>query len=110
MSETDRVRLRRMVNAGRDILTIAKDRRREALDEDIVLRHALVRLLEVMALAAGAVSERCRQAHSDIPWRQLDGVRERLADPDLDVDPDILWRTVQEDVPELVRRLEEIVK
>lgn len=47
--------------------------------------------------------------YPQIPWAQIVGTRNRLIHGYDFVDYDILWQTVQEDLPALVRELESVV-
>ena len=42
----------------------------------------------------------------DLPWRDIVGIRNRLIHVYFDVDLDILWATIQRDLPPLIRALE----
>lgn len=59
--------------------------------------------------AAGRVPEEVRTRHTDIPWRQIVGMRNRLTHGYDAVDLDILWEVIAKDLPPLVQRLEAIL-
>lgn len=44
-------------------------------------------------------------AHPDIPWRQMRGMRNRMAHGYFDVNLEIVWETVQKSLPELESQL-----
>ncbi|MCY3874950.1 MAG: DUF86 domain-containing protein [Rhodobacteraceae bacterium] len=70
------------------------------LDCDRQLVPALIKDIEIAGEAAAEVSEPgCRNA-PDIPRQSIVGMRNRLVHAHLDVNPDIVWKTVQEDLPE----------
>jgi uncharacterized protein with HEPN domain len=74
-----------------------------------VLGLALVRLLEILGEAAGRVPVGQRSQFPAIPWAQLIGLRNRLIHAYDQVDPDILWQILVEDVPVLLAELTRIV-
>jgi uncharacterized protein with HEPN domain len=41
-----------------------------------------------------------------IPWKDIIGMRHRLVHAYFDINLDVLWRTVQEDLPSLIAALE----
>ena len=43
--------------------------------------------------------------HSEIPWQQIYGMRNRVIHDYLYVDLESVWQTVQKDVPELEQQL-----
>ncbi len=105
----DLVRLRHMLDAAEKILEYTKTCKRNNLDEDEKLALALVRLLEIMGEAAKNVSDECRQEYSAIPWRQIAGTRDRLIHGYFDVDFDIIWKIISQDIRPLVIQLKKIL-
>jgi uncharacterized protein with HEPN domain len=67
---------------------------------------ALARLLEIVGEAAGRVSDETRALHSEIPWPQIIGLRNRLIHGYDAVDYDILWQIITDDLPALLAILE----
>jgi uncharacterized protein with HEPN domain len=51
---------------------------RSMLDSDEMRTAAVVRLVEIIGEAAGAVSEPTRTQFPEISWRQIVGTRDRL--------------------------------
>jgi uncharacterized protein with HEPN domain len=45
-----------------------------------------------------------------IPWPNIIGMRNRLIHAYFDINLDILWKTVIEDLPPLISKLEEIIE
>ena len=67
---------------------------------------ALVKEIEIVGEAAARVSEATREHLTDIPWDELIGMRNRLVHAYFDVNLDIVWQTVQEDLPKLIALLD----
>ena len=108
MSKDDENRLRHMVDAAREASSFAAGRTRADLDTDRQLVMALVKEIEIVGEAAARVSEATREHMPNIPWDELIGMRNRLVHAYFDVNLDIVWQTVQEDLPKLVVLLEPI--
>jgi uncharacterized protein with HEPN domain len=102
----DRIRLQHMLDHAAEALNMIKGRNREDLDNDRQLNLSLVRLLEIVGEAASRTSENTRSSHSELPWIQIIGLRNRLIHGYDEVDFDILWTILQEDLPPLVMELE----
>lgn len=105
----DRVPLQHKLDAARKAQTWSAGRDREALTVDEQLSLALQRLIEILGEAAKKVSEPTRSQAADIPWRAIAGMRNRLIHAYFDVDLDILWNTVVEDLPPLIAALEALL-
>lgn len=109
MFEDDMVRIRHILEAAREVIEFAKDRNRADLDIDRKLNLSLVRLLEIIGEAARGISSEFRETHPDLPWKSMVGMRDRLIHAYFDVNLDVVWETVTEDLPPLVAKLEKIL-
>jgi uncharacterized protein with HEPN domain len=74
-----------------------------------MLSLSLVRLLEIIGEAARGISQEFRDAYPDIAWKNMVGMRDRLIHGYFDVDLDVVWETVIEDLPPLITHLEKII-
>ena len=66
------------------------------------LRMAVERRVEIIGEAARRVSDAFRQAHPEIPWRDLVSQRNVLAHRYDEVDDQLMWRVATIRVPELI--------
>lgn len=82
---------------------------REAYDADENLRLALIHLVQVIGEAARQVSNEFAEAHPDIPWTNIIGMRHKVVHDYLGVDEDIVWQVVTVDLPKLVSAIESLV-
>lgn len=69
---------------------------------------SLVKDVEIIGEAATNVSKECREKHPQIPWRNLIGMRNRLIHAYFDINLDVVWQTVTEDLPSLIAELEKL--
>ena len=109
MRRDDEVRLRHMLDATEEALEFARGCRRRDLDQDRKLVLALVKDIEIVGEAAYQVSPDTRSQLPEIPWEDIIGMRHRLVHAYFDIDLDILWATVQGDLPGLVAALRKIL-
>jgi len=103
------VRLRHMLDHAREALVMAQGRTRADLDSNRMLNLSLTRLLEILGEAANKVPSDERAKYPQIPWPELVGLRNRLIHGYDQVDLDILWQIVTQDLPPLVAELDKIV-
>ena len=45
------------------------------------------------------------QAHAEVPWRSMRGMRNRIAHGYFDINLDVVWDTVQTALPQLLKQL-----
>jgi len=109
MRRDDHIRLQHMFDGAREALSFVQKRRREDLDSDRLLVLGLVKAIEIIGEAADQVSESTRAEVPTIPWEDIVGMRHRLVHAYFDINLDILWRTVQDDLPPLVSALESVL-
>lgn len=98
----DVTRLRHMLDAADKVQQFLDGQERADLETDEMLALATVRLLEIMGEAAARVSPETQNKIDAIPWAQIVGMRNRLIHGYFDVDLDIVWAVVQDDLPNLM--------
>jgi uncharacterized protein with HEPN domain len=108
MLAEDRVRLRHMVEAGESAVQFVAGRQRADLDEDRMLLFAVVRAIEVFGEAASQLSAETRATHASIPWRTIIGMRNRLIHAYFEINTEIVWQTVTQEIPALLTQLRTI--
>lgn len=109
MSKTDLVRAHHMLDAAREVRDFSIGKSRFDLDTDRMLNLSLVHLLEIIGEAAVGISVEFRTKYPQVPWNDIVGMRNRLIHGYYDIDLDIVWKTVEEDIPPLVIQLEKII-
>ena len=108
MRKDDQVRLQHMLDAAREAIGFAQGRARTDLDSDRMLVLSLIKEIEIVGEAATQVSEVTREQLPEIPWTDIVGMRNRLVHAYFDINLEILWRTVQDDLPPLITVLERV--
>ena len=73
---------------------------------DRILQRAIERVLEVIGESARRVSIAGRESITDIHWREIIGQRNILAHEYGQIDHELLYRTVVEDIPILITHLD----
>jgi uncharacterized protein with HEPN domain len=61
--------------------------------------YAVVRPFEIIGEAAKKVPPSVRKRHAKVPWKQMTGMRDKLIHEYFGVNFQVLWKTVQEDIP-----------
>ena len=105
----DRVSMVDMLIHAKEAVDLSGETSLNDLIEDRVMQLALQKLVEIVGEAANRVSEETQQRHQEIPWPQIIGLRNRLVHGYDDVNLDILWKIIQNDLPPLIEQLRAIV-
>lgn len=105
MQPEDQVRIRHLIDAATTALQFVDGRVREDLDSDEMLRLALTKLVEIVGEAAKQVSQDGRGELPSVPWSAAARTRDRLVHHYFDIDTDVLWSTVTQDLPRLLSLL-----
>ena len=109
MKNEDLVRLHHMLDSSKAILSFLKGRKRRGLDTDRMLSSAVLREFEIIGEAAGKISQKTKSRFSELPWKQMIGMRNRLIHAYFDISNDIIWKTAKELLPSFCSQLEEII-
>jgi uncharacterized protein with HEPN domain len=109
MRPEDRVRLLHMRDAAREAIGFAAGRQRADLDTDRQLLLALVKDVEIVGEAASRITTETRATHASLPWVAIVGMRNRLVHAYFDIDHDVVWSTVVDDLPPLLTAIEGIL-
>jgi uncharacterized protein with HEPN domain len=78
--------------------------------DDSVLKRACVRAIEVIGEATKKVPDDFRALHSQVEWRKMAGMRDRLIHDYFGVDYYIVYQVATEKAPILLKAMEEILE
>lgn len=81
----------------------------EWLDDEKTV-DAVVRNIEIIGEAAANIGTEYQRQYSDIPWNEMKAIRNILAHEYFGIDKEIIWKTIQDDLPPLKRRIEKILE
>ncbi len=109
MHKDDEVCLRHMLDAAHEAVSFVDDRVRSDLENDRQLALALIKDIEIVGEAAHHISEETRLQAREIPWQEIIAMRNRLVHAYFDVNLDVVWQTVKQDLPMLIENLEKIL-
>ena len=101
--------LKDMLDACEVILGFVKGKRKGELKRNRMLRDALIRNLETIGECSKQVPLSIRRKYAGIEWKKIAGLRDILVHQYFKVDLDILWDVVKTKVPELRKKLNDIL-
>ena len=106
----DSVFIAQMVEAAEAALEFSDGHTAESFASDRLVGYAVVRDIQLIGQAARSVSAELQAAHAEIPWREMIGMRNVVVHDYADVDLALVWKTVREDLPGLIERLNAILE
>jgi uncharacterized protein with HEPN domain len=77
-------------------------------DQDAVIRN-----IEIIGEAARQIQKHDPdfvKAHAELPWRDMQDMRHKMIHNYFDVDINIVWATVKDDLPSLKRQIDQLLK
>jgi len=77
---------------------------------DTKTQDAVIRNLEIMGEATKNLSPDLRAKYSDMPWKEMAAVRDRLIHHYFGVNFDIVWNIVALELPNVAERIQELVE
>ena len=105
-----RFRVRDILAAVRAVAAYTDGMTYEAFVADDRTTDAVIRNLMTMGESIRWIPEPILDAHPEIPWRLMRGVRNVVVHEYFGVDPSILWETVRGDLPPLIAELEAVLQ
>ena len=109
MIKHDEIRLRHMIEAAREAVSFAHGRIRGDLEVDRQLVLSLVKDIEIIGEAATQITERLAWNWQTFLGPKIIAMRNRLVHAYFSINLDIVWQTVQEDLPTLITNIERLV-
>jgi uncharacterized protein with HEPN domain len=106
----DTVYLKHIGDALDQIETYLLGKSFEEFMSNKMLQDAVVRQLEIVGEATRNVSDNFRRRDRSIPWGQIVGMRNRIAHDYLNVDMEIVWDIVSQDLPLLKTRITKLLE
>jgi uncharacterized protein with HEPN domain len=94
-----------MLQSAELIMSYTAQCSKDEFVENVQLQDSVIRRLLVIAEAARRVSESTRRTLLNISWQEINGMRNRLVHEYDDINLNILWDTVQTEIPTLIEEL-----
>lgn len=98
-----------MLDSARTVQRVASGTSKVRLLRDREMQLLLERAVEIIGEAAGRVSPAFRNAHREIPWVQIIGLRNVIVHEYGDIDYEVIWQVATSDVPALIAVLEPLL-
>ncbi len=110
MKKDDTVYLRHILDSIKQIEEYLRGVSKEKFMKSRLLQDGVVRQLEIIGEASRNLSEELCQRHSEVPWKQIIGMRNRIIHEYFDVDLEIVWEVAEKDLPDLKTQIQAILQ
>jgi len=81
----------------------------ESFHKDEKTVYATLRALEVIGEASKKVPDSIKDTYPEVPWREMAGIRDKLIHDYFGVNREVVWNTVQRDIPSLRPHIQQII-
>lgn len=101
--DKDILRLEHIMSAIESILE------RKSEERDRIVERAIMYDLIVIGEAVRNLSENIKAKYNQIPWSDIISLRNRLTHEYFQIDIDVIWKTIDDDIPRLKETIQNIV-
>ncbi len=90
--------------------SITPDITKDQLIDNEVLKRAIIRSLEIIGEATKKIPADIKQQWSDVPWRNIAGMRDKLIHDYVGVNYTIVWDVVRNKIPAIKLIVAQIIE
>lgn len=106
----NKVYLKHIVDEISFLLESTEDLNYDSFLESEMYTRAFSRSFEIIGEAVKNLSEEFREAHSDIEWKKMAGIRDKIIHNYFNVDYDIIWDAIKNKLPAIKEKIEIILE
>ena len=96
-----------MLQAIERICRYTKGKNFEDFIADDMMYYAVVKNIEILGEASNMLTEEFRQALPKTPWKQVNGMRNYIVHEYFQVDNNVVWDVITNDLPILEQQIKE---
>ncbi len=108
MLKNDDIYIEHIIESLKKIQNYSNAISKEEFYNNTLIQDACIRQFEIIGEAAKKVSDDFKEKHLNIPWKDMAGMRDKLIHDYIDIDIDIVYKTIIDDVIELIIKLEKL--
>ncbi|HUD45035.1 MAG TPA: DUF86 domain-containing protein [Patescibacteria group bacterium] len=83
---------------------------KDTFSQTRIIQQAVVRNIEIIGEASQHLPSEFKDRYPTIPWRQISATRNKIIHEYFGIKLDVIWKTIQEDLPDLKQALDLILK
>ncbi len=106
----DEAYLKHILDAISDVEKFLKDVSEQEFLANKEKQYAVLRALEIVGEATKNLSAELKSTHTEVDWKNIAGMRDKLIHAYFGVNLPLVWETVKSDIPKLKSLIEKIIK
>ncbi len=75
-----------------------------------MLHDAIIRNLQILGESTKRLSVKAKEAHPEVPWKDIFGFRNIVVHEYLELDVEIIWELIKNDLPILKTAMQKLLK
>ena len=99
-----------MLTSAEKALSFVGDMTFEQFKSDEKTTYAVIRAIEIIGEASKKIPNDLMLAYPEIPWRDVAGTRDKLVHDYIGVNLKVVWLTLRDDLPTLIKHLKKILE
>jgi uncharacterized protein with HEPN domain len=108
MIKNDSAYIDHILDSIRKINEFSKGINLKEFKKNELVQDAIIRNIEIIGEASKKISSDTKQKYTEIPWKDIAGMRDKLIHDYLGVDLDVVWKTIKKDISDLDALISEI--
>ncbi|PKL46039.1 MAG: nucleotidyltransferase [Planctomycetes bacterium HGW-Planctomycetes-1] len=106
---SDRERLLDVIEAIERIEKYSQKSKR-VFDTDELVQNWIIHHLFIVGEAVAHISDEIQEKYSEMPWSKIIGMRNILVHGYFEIDTEVVWSVVENDLPKLKHNIQKILK
>jgi uncharacterized protein with HEPN domain len=105
MKKDDTVYMKHILDAIHRVEEYTQNIEYKDFIENHLIQDGVIRQIEIIGEAVKRLSNEIKEKYTDVPWKDIVGMRNKLIHNYFGVDVDAVWETVKKDIPVLKKKL-----
>lgn len=83
---------------------------KEKFSKNVTVQDAVIRRIEIIGEAVKNLPPDFKKRRSEVEWREITGMRDKLIHEYFGVNLNVVWRTINKDIPQLKKQISELLE